>query len=395
MDDPGALALFRAAVLSDDELQDQLQGIDDVDAFAAAAAALASARGLSIVPHALRLALRDDPLGISRFSDAPLTPYRPQQQWLPVEIASGGGGPFVDWAHFGAGGPAESFFEESIRKALRRPINRLCRHRTALGELAGTAASSESIRPSGFIFHMSRCGSTLVSQMLARDPRAIVLSEAPPLDAIVRSRVMSAPVNDDGHAALLEAAIRVFGRKRAPCHDRYFIKLDSWHILDLPLFHKRFPDVPWVFLFREPAEVLASQVIQRGIQTVPEYIPPSVFGLSAEDAASPDYCALVLRQVCRAALSHFHLGRGLLVNYSRLPQALWTDILPHFGIPWDSGDVERFRQAAQMDPKARVPFAGDSAEKRAALTPELVSVAKTFIGPVYAQLSRLEMSRRA
>ena len=42
------------------------------------------------------------------------------------------------------------------------------------------------MRPSGFIFHMSRCGSTVISQMLAALAEHVVVSEAGPIDALAR-----------------------------------------------------------------------------------------------------------------------------------------------------------------------------------------------------------------
>jgi hypothetical protein len=185
--------------------------------------------------------------------------------------------------------------------------------------------------------------------------------------------------------------VHALGKKRAPWQERYFLKLDSWHILDLPLFRKAFPDVPWIFLYREPAEVLASQVVQRGIQTVLDHLPASVFGLNADDAQSPeDYCALVLRQICRAAVAGHPLGGGLVINYSDLPQAVWTSILPHFGVTCGDEDRTRLAQTAQFDAKAPgMTFAGDSPHKKAVMTPELVAIANGRLRSVYAELNRL------
>jgi hypothetical protein len=236
---------------------------------------------------------------------------------------------------------------------------------------------------------MSRCGSTLVSRMLAQDRRNIVISEAPPVDAIVRSD--TDPARSEGLVAMLAALVRALGRKRAPWQERFFVKLDSWHILHLPLFRRAFPDVPWIFLFREPVEVLASQVIQRGIQTVPEYLPGSYFGLSEDEAeSSDDYCALVLRQICRAALAHYALGGGRLINYRELPQAVWSEILPHFGVACGEEDRFRLAQAAQFDAKSPgLRYEGDNASKLAAMTEELKTTANRRLGEVYAQLEAL------
>ncbi|MEJ0043359.1 MAG: hypothetical protein WDM81_14575 [Rhizomicrobium sp.] len=314
------LGRFRGAVLADAGLQDVLQAFGDRDAFIRHALVLADSCGLRLEPEDLRRALRDDPLGIARWSAAAPSDAVPQAGWLPVNVLPVQGELCVDWAYFGPRALDDPFYEDSVRRALSRPLNRLMRHRSRLSDLPGLPARP----PRGFIFHMSRCGSTLVSRMLAGDPRNVVISEAAPIDAVVRL-----DTGGDGplHAALLTAMVGALGRRRMPEQAHCFVKLDSWHTIALPLFRRAFPDVPWVFLYREPGAVLASQMNQRGIQTVPEYLPPSLFGLAPGDTRSPeDYCARVLARTCEAVLAPFAQGRGLLVNYDQLPDALWTAI---------------------------------------------------------------------
>ncbi|HXC54199.1 MAG TPA: hypothetical protein VNU97_02805 [Rhizomicrobium sp.] len=381
------LARFRAAVLADAALQDALQAFDDVDAFIGAARAQAAALGLHVTVEALRDALRGDPIGLARWSGGPPTTTSPQDGWLPINILPQGGETCIDWAYFGERRLSEPFFEDSVRRALRRPLNQLARHRTRLADLVPAMAAAPGLAPDGFIFHMSRCGSTLVAQMLAADPANIVISEASPLDVVVQSDRAS-PADAAGlHAALLAAIVGALGRRRSAVQARYFVKLDSWHTLALPLFRRVFPTVPWVFLYREPGEVLASQLVQRGIQTVPEYLPPALFGLAAEDSLpADDYCARVLAKTCEAVLPHVE-GGGLLVNYSQLPGALWSQILPHFGIASSEADRARMTAAAQFDAKSpSLTFSSDNAAKREVLTDDLRAVADHHIGGIYRAL---------
>ena len=49
----------------------------------------------------------------------------------------------------------------------------------------------------------------------------------------------------------------------------YFVKFDSWNTLDLALIRRAFPDVPWIFLYRDPVEVIVSHMRQRGSQMIP------------------------------------------------------------------------------------------------------------------------------
>ena len=376
---------WRALVLADSALQDELQAIDEMDSFIALSVARAAVHGIHLGEDQLKDALRPDPLGLSRWSvGAPPSAAVPQRGWLPVGIVPAQGEYAVDWAYFGARALNEPFYENSIQSVMRQPLNRLARPRTRLADLARCGAQHGALRPSGFIFHMSRCGSTLVSQMLASDPRNIVISEASPLDTVVRIDLGAG----DAHGRLLQDMVAALGQRRTSAHSRYFIKLDSWHTLALPLFRRAFPDVPWVFLYREPSEVLASQVIQRGIQTVPEYLPPSLFGLNEEDALDPtDYCALVLGRTCEAAIEHCDLGGGLLVNYRDLPQALWTSILPHFGVACSAQEREAMTGAAKFDAKSpSMYFSQYNESKRQIMTDALRATAERRLGKVYRQL---------
>ncbi len=128
---------------------------------------------------------------------------------------------------------------------------------------------------------MSRCGSTLLSQMLAALPEHVVLSEAGPLDTVLQLHFREPSVTDEERIGLLRAMMSALGQPRTGRERRLFVKLDSWHTLHLPLIRRAFPGVPWIFLFRNPVEVLVSHRRLRGGQALPGVLPPELFGLRA------------------------------------------------------------------------------------------------------------------
>ncbi|MGA7673653.1 MAG: hypothetical protein WCA78_01245 [Rhizomicrobium sp.] len=388
---------FRAAVLSDVALQEALHTYDDQEGFVARALEIAGQHGINLIARDLEPALRYDPLGLARWTGGSITASSPQIGWLPIHITLLHGQSCVDWAYFGQRQLTEPFFEDSIRGVLRKPINRLARYRTFLGDLPTWAEQHPGLQPSGFIFHMSRCGSTLVSQMLAADPRNIVISEASPIDAIARLDPSAFGLDDSKHAALLKATIGALGQRRAHHQTRHFIKLDSWHTLSLPLFRRAFPSVPWIFLYREPSEVLASQLRQRGIQTVPEYLSPIMFGLKPEDSLPPDvYCARLLNRICEAALQPLSEGGGLPVNYTQLPQALWTMIMPHFDIECSDRDREIMLEKARYDSKMpTIEFSTDGDDRRQTIMASARPIAERYIGAAYRRLEVLRLGKPA
>jgi hypothetical protein len=293
----------------------------------------------------------------------------------------------VDWVHFGSQRLVEPFFEDSLRQARRRPINMLLRRRTRLSDLVG---SQTDIAPDGFIFHMSRCGSTLVAQMLASVEGHHVLSEAPPLDAVVQLAHGRPHVPIEERAALLRAMVAALGRSEDGRRRRYFIKLDSWHTLALPLFRRAFPDTPWLFLYRDPIEVLVSHRRMRGLQTVPGAMG-DLYGIAGgERMAAEDYVAHVLARICEAALEHHDLGQGLFVNYRELPSVVEARILPHFNITADRALREAMAEAAWRNSKMpRLAFDRDEAAKQAEASPAVRAAADAVLGDVYRRIEAI------
>ena len=101
--------------------------------------------------------------------------------WMPFRAARHEGRMVVDWFRPGALRPVDPFFHDTLARAFRSPFNLALWRRTPIEALA---ALPRGLAPSGFVFHMSRCGSTLCAQALARDPSNIVLSEPGPVSAV-------------------------------------------------------------------------------------------------------------------------------------------------------------------------------------------------------------------
>lgn len=385
---------FAALVIADAALAESLDRAEEPDQFIASTLQAAAARGIMLDAGALRAAVQPDLLGLARWT-APLAcgASWPAKPWLPIQVAAADGQLVVDWAYFGARPLTKSFFEESIRVALRRPFNQLFRYRMSLRDFVEHADAAQSLAPAGFIFHMSRCGSTLAAQMLAALPHNIVVSEAAPIDAAVQLSRARPELSPDRQARTLAAMVAAFGRRRRGDERHYVVKLDSWHTLALPLFARAFPATPWVFLYRDSVEVLVSQMRQRGTQMVPEIVPPSLYGIEGFDGVpGEEYCAQVLAKICGAVADRAGDGRGLPINYRELPQALFTKILPHFAMTCSDGEREIMRAAAQRDAKAPgFAFSKDTEAKQREATERLRALAEQHLGGVYRKLEALRI----
>jgi hypothetical protein len=312
----------------------------------------------------------------------------PGPEWIPFRVFWSGEEPYVEWTYAGERRLLDPFFESSIELLLSRPFNQLFRWATPMRLLAERARAQPGLAPNGFIFHMSRCGSTLVSQMLAALPQDIVVSEAPPIDTVLQARHLRAATTEDDQVPWLRWMMAALG---VPRNDErhFFVKLDAWHTLALPLIRRAFPDVPWVFLYRDPVEVLVSHDRQPGTQMVPSIVDPRLFGFDAADAMSmpaAEYRARVLARICEAALQHADSG-ALFVDYRELPEALASRILPHFGVAFADADLAAMNKAAQRDAKTpMLPFAPDSESKQSEAGVAIREAAETWLAALYREL---------
>jgi hypothetical protein len=382
---------FCSLALTDPSLQAKLRVPDDSDRFIALVVKLARDRGFDVDARAVRASLVP---GIECLTNSPIseTPL-PPSDWLPIRADWLGGQLHVRWSYFGKLRLREPFFEGSVHQCFLKPFNRLFGHYTPISKVADWLTAHPGMAPRGLIFHMSRCGSTLVSQMLAASDRNLVVSEASPIDAVVRAKDIRPDLADDQHAQWLTSIIAALGQPR--CRERnFFVKMLSTHSLALPLFRRAFPSVPWVFLYRDPVEVLVSQLHSPSSQTITAPAG-NLAGLGGKNRTkvSPESTARVLAKICTSAARHYREGGGLLVNYRELPDALWSRILPHFGVSCSKSDRAAMAAVARYDAKApSFVFAPDVEGKQQAATSSTRAVASKHLGEVYRRLEALRQS---
>jgi gluconate kinase len=316
--------------------------------------------------------------------------------WIPIRLYWQEAGPVVDWCFFGDQRFVDPFFSQTVEVALRGPCNLLFRHQTPIDALDEWGQSRPGLSPDGFIFHMSRSGSTLVAQTLAALSTNLVISEAAVIDSAVRSYLRSAGTSEERRIEWLRSIINALGQPRAN-EKHYIIKFDAWNTLDLPLIRRAFPRVPWVFVYRDPMEVMVSQFDQRGAHTIPGVLPPGLFGMDLQSAVSmppEEYCARVLATICNAALQ-FHREGGQLINYSELPEIVWNRMLEFFGIDCSESELDALRVAARRDAKSPLAiFQSDAERKRQRASEAVRAAADKWLYPVYEQLEAARQTQQ-
>jgi len=179
----------------------------------------------------------------------------------------------VKWLDLGKERMIKPFFDETIQvcRSKQRQRSRL-ESLSSAGFLGEACKDLPALAPSAFIFHVSRCGSTLLSQAFSAPEENIVVAEAPLLDEILRADEKQPEISAATRESWFRSALKLMGQQRNYKETNYIIKLDSWHIHFYDLLREWFPQTPFFFLYRKPDEVIASHDKQRGIHSVPGMI---------------------------------------------------------------------------------------------------------------------------
>jgi hypothetical protein len=321
-----------------------------------------------------------------------LTDPRPEQLvgWTPVRLHWVGTEPVVDWCYTEGADFKDPFFDQTVDRCLRRPFCLLFRHHTAMATMSEVAAVADTLPLAGLVFHGSRCGSTLVSQMLAHLPTTLVMAEPAPVHSVLAARSNDPAVADEQVVEWLQWIMAVLGRRRRPEQRHLVLKLDAWAVLYLPLILKAFPETPWIFVYRDPIEVLVSHLGHRGYHMIPGCLPPELLGLGPGDptALAPEqYMARVLAALLDAASRSPDEGRSMLINYRQLPGVVTTRIAQWFGLAIDSGAAADLTGVADRDAKnPALAFAADSGDKQARASQRLRTASNEWVQPAYRSL---------
>jgi hypothetical protein len=309
-------------------------------------------------------------------------------RWTPIRCDLSGAAPVVDWADLSDERFIEPFFDQTVARWASGPRARPL-VRTGLDALVALD-NEPSLEPAGMIFHLSRCGSTLVSRLLGISPGAVILAEPAPLNTLLGLD----PGRVDGATLvrLVRLLVRALGRRRHGDERHLVLKCTSWNIRRRAVLAAAFPETPWVWVQRDPARVLASLLANPpgwlGLGVTP---PRSARLFGLDPAAVPararvDFAARALGAMLEAAATD-PAGR-LSIDYADLPGAVWQRVAPHFGLEADGEAIDRMIAESRFyskDPSPRV-FDGD-ASKRYLITDAMRTAAERFAEPGYRALA--------
>ena len=279
---------------------------------------------------------------------------------LPTALRVENGRPVVEWRRVPPAALDSPFFVDGLASTTTEADAVL----TDLSFLREVAERAGPFSGLSVIAHVSRCGSTLVSNCMKFLPSIAVLSEPPIMNALLAPRLRDA---DEGTDAEWNESRRVILKAFGGLVARHFassrvaIKLSSWSTFGLPLWIEIEPAAPLLVIIRHPIEVAVSNLAHYGFM--------STYSGPAEGAE--EYCVDVLRRYF-GVIAALPPGRATIVDYEQLDAAMIADLLARLFGPLPEGCYARIEAEMRRDSKkTSVAFTADSEQKQALASPEL------------------------
>ena len=285
----------------------------------------------------------------------------PLSNWIPYKLAEKDNEIYFEWIYLADIKYADPFFDESIAKCRSHAFNsKPFKVVSTVENLIDWSNELISVELKSLVFHVSRCGSTMLSQSLASSSKNIMVSEAPIIDQILRSDLFS----DDKKTSLLKSVIKLLGQKRYPEQKHLIIKLDAWHIFKASYLRSIYPEIPFALLYRNPIEVLKSHQKLKGMHMVPNLLPSIVFGISAREISEntlEQYGGLVLEKYFQGFLDFYKRDTNVvMLNYNDGMKAVLEKFISFIKVDYANDELEKIYDRLKRHSKnENAVFTGD------------------------------------
>ncbi|MFI8618460.1 sulfotransferase family protein [Acidovorax sp. NPDC077693] len=316
---------------------------------------------------------------------------------LPDEVAAGMAGIWLPRSYHARGqhlhwclpdgAPTEPFHDEYLSRCWQSTtLNQLITPRTSLRALAACARRVPRARPAGFILHLSRCGSTLLSGCLSELDEAAVFSESPVLTEVLVDPALSPEEKRAGVESLIDVKASLFPGRRV------VIKWNAWDIFHARMLRSAYPTVPIVALVRDPVEILASHHAQAGRHMSGD---PSLAGVAPVFVVSANASVLehrirVLHGLMEGMLALPAEPHTTCIDYRQLNGNTVRQVAGMFGLRCDAQGQQRIAQRMQRNAKLPdIRFQPDRSAKAAvfdaaesrAIAQRLSSLHRALVSP--------------
>ena len=287
--------------------------------------------------------------------------------WTPIAF-HGGHEPVIEWADLRDQAFDRPFFSQALKASSAGTNGAIVQ--SGLSMLS-SLDSDPSLDPDVIIAHPSRSGSTWLSLLTAAMHEQSVLVGEPEIVFQLLQANLQRPLETPDKT--LRHLIRALGRRRFGSEQRFVLKLSSRASHFLALFRRAFPKTPIVWVQREPAEILESN-LRRPRR--------ALAGLDPETRAR-----LTLRDVSWALLAangfvdaNFHV-----VDYRDLPSAAWSRVAPLMQVQIREDCLLRMRNVSRSHSHSGEPYLRRTPNP---LPKEVQDIARNTLNPLYEALAR-------
>jgi hypothetical protein len=317
--------------------------------------------------------------------------------WMPVDAVVMDGRPGLSWMNMAGVDLAEPFFQQTVdRLRSEKPAGEELF--TEFDTLVQLEKTFDSIPPTGFIFHSSRCGSTLMANACRAINGAIVLSEPPPVDKLIARFITD--VDEHGtkellYSIFLRALVAALGQRRTGQERYLFIKFACCSVSQIERIRRIWPNVPWVFLYRDPVETIVSNIQNRPawLHDEDHRVLASIVGTSSTAISE-----ITVEELCARSVASFFTtahrvanDRTLLLNYNQLSLAEISNVLKFFGVTPAAAEMETIAHQSRMYSKAASAtrtFVADAEAKQLLATELIRQMAATWASKPYQLLEQ-------
>jgi hypothetical protein len=325
---------------------------------------------------------------ISRLNQTPITSsdVKLAGNWLPYRYQPRR--QVVNWL-LPVGKATEPFQDETISRYRQQLLlNQLIQPCTTLESAQQQASNIIDVQPAGFIFHLSRCGSTLVSGCISELETTCVFSESPLLTELLL----------DGNLSAIEqqSCLRSFINLQAaayPDRPRMIIKWNAWDIFRWDLIRGVFPQVSAIFLVRDPLEIIASHQRSAGRHmsgdpALADFDP--IFNCQLADQDLTHRRIHVLQGMLEAMREKCLDSKVMIVAYQQLYPMRLASILAFFGCAPDAPDFLKIQERMQFHSKTPGQlFVADGLGKQQSVSSYVQENSRAQLTPIYNHLLQL------
>jgi hypothetical protein len=317
--------------------------------------------------------------------------------WLPVDAVVVDGRPGLWWMDMWDVRLAEPFFQQTVERA-KAENNQRGEQFTGFDVLLQLEKTLDSVPPTGFIFHSSRCGSTLVSNACRAITNSIVLSEPNAIDKLVARFITDAPegtVKESIYSVFLRGVVHALGQRRTGSEQHLFVKFACCSFAQIARITRIWPNVPWVFLYRDPVETLVSNMsnLPPWLLDSDRRVLASITGATTREIAEmrlEELCARTIGSLFSTA--HRVAGaNSMLVNYNQLSLPVISKVLRFFKVNPSADEMSAIENVSRVYSKEALStraFVSDSASKHALASDLIREMAETWAMKPYELLEQ-------